>query len=581
MSTGQLILLITAAGLLLWQAFVLLTNRGTSENDDEPNYPDPKLQLDTQKTAHELFGELDSTLAVDHDADERYLQAGGGDPVVSEAMPVAQKMIMTGALVWFVVALPYVVPGLEGFQLLSAGAAPSPAAPSEPVGGPLPSASVGEAKLPGATQDQQARGKELDAPIPDSRGPIARGGKSDAPDISAAVAALRDKDGKLKVRHSIDDFSGKGLDKFLSKLARVDRKEKGAIARIQYYGDSIVASDFVTGKLRRLLQSRFGDAGHGYAIIANAWPGWFHIDVSRKASAEWKVSTCVGPYAKDALYGLGCASFQSYQADVWTRFGTSSSDRWGREVSRFEVEYLAQPGGGSVEVKIDGKVREPLDTNAAETRVAYRSFDVPDGPHDFELRTTSDKATRLFGIRMERDRPGVVLSAAGITGARVRFLDKQDNEHFGRVLSAAKPDLVVLAFGSNEVTDGLLYPMDKFRETLGAVMAQIEAAVPDASYMLAGPPAMASKNAAHGHSRAVVPIIVKNQIQVAKERGWAYWNQYAAMGGAGSMWAWMKGGLGSQDMFHPTGQGGNLLGRWQYQAIVEAYTNYLARTKAP
>jgi lysophospholipase L1-like esterase len=562
--------------------FVHVTGRDAVVGDEQPNFPDPKLRLDKTQTAHELFGELDSTLAVDHDADERYLSRGGSERVVSERLPVARKIVATGVLAWGVIALPYAIPGMEGFRLLSAGVAPVSEAPIEPLGGPLPAASVGEAKIPGATLDQQSRGQELEASAPDNRGPIARGGKTDIappPEMAPpAAASAGSEKTKLKVRHSIDDFSGHALDHFLSALARVDRKDKGAIARIVYYGDSIVASDFVSGKLRRMLQTRFGDAGHGYAIIANAWPGWFHIDVSRKASAEWKVSTCVGPYAKDALYGLGCASFQSYRAGVWTRFATSTSDRWGRHVSRFEVEYLQQPGGGALDVTIDGQRRDAIDTHGATSQVAYRRFEVADGAHTFELRTTTDKPTRLFGIRMERDTPGVTLSATGITGARVRFLDKQDNAHFARVLAAARPDLVVLAFGSNEVTDGLLYPMDEFRETLGAIMAQIELAVPNASYMLAGPPDMASKNAAHGHSRAVVPIIVKNQMQLAKERGWAYWNQYAAMGGAGSMWAWMKGGLGSPDMFHPTGRGGNLLGRWQYQAIIEAYTKFLARS---
>jgi lysophospholipase L1-like esterase len=144
------------------------------------------------------------------------------------------------------------------------------------------------------------------------------------------------------------------------------------------------------------------------------------------------------------------------------------------------------------------------------------------------------------------------------------------------VLRAAKPDLVVLAFGSNEITDGSMYPMDKFRETLAAVMEQIEKAVPDASLMLAGPPDMASNNASQGHSRPMVHFIVENEKKLAGERGWAFWDQYRAMGGGGSMWSWIKAGLGSQDMFHPTGQGGTVLGNWEYLALMEAFDKYKA-----
>ena len=88
---------------------------------------------------------------------------------------------------------------------------------------------------------------------------------------------------------------------------------------------------------------------------------------------------------------------------------------------------------------------------------------------------------------------------------------------------------------------------------------------------------MASSNAAWGHSRPMANIIAKNQKELAEERGWAFWDQYHAMGGGGSMWSWIQAGLGSQDMFHPTGQGGNLLGRWQYLALMEAFEAYKAK----
>ena len=48
------------------------------------------------------------------------------------------------------------------------------------------------------------------------------------------------------------------------------------------------------------------------------------------------------------------------------------------------------------------------------------------------------------------------------------------------------------------------------------------------------------------------------------------------MGGTGSMWNWIRAGLGNSDMFHPTGSGGNVLGKMQYQAVMEAYEKHKA-----
>jgi len=477
-------------------------------------------------------------------------------------------MVLTAGCVALLIGLPYLHPSLSFMRVLTAR--DSAAEPVPQAGGPLPSASVGEAKLPGATYDQQSLAKDLEAPAKESRGPIGGPGVTGG---KTAIAPAVDED---EPPRPIDDPSGAALDPFFAKLAQVKSKQAGAVARILYFGDSIVASDFVTGKLRRMLQTRFGDAGHGYAIIANAWPGWFHIDVSRKASAEWRVSTCVGPYAKDGLYGLGCASFTSYHKGIWSEFGTADQDQWGRKVSRFEIEYLVQPDGGTLDLVVDGKTVEQLATAGAETQVAYHTVTVPDGPHRLKIQAASDGPIRVFGIRMERDVTGVTLSAMGITGARARFLDKQDDDHWAAVLRGAKPALVCLAFGSNEITDGQMYPIEDYRETLTAVMKQVRAAVPKASLMLVGPPDMASKNAAWGHSRPMVHYIVEAQKELAADHRWAFWDQYRAMGGTGSMWAWMQAGLGSKDMFHPTGRGGNMLGTWQYLALMQAFEKYKA-----
>jgi hypothetical protein len=107
-------------------------------------------------------------------------------------------------------------------------------------------------------------------------------------------------------------------------------------------------------------------------------------------------------------------------------------------------------------------------------------------------------------------------------------------------------------------------------------MLQVQAACPDASYMIVAPPDMASKDESNGHSRAQVGIIVGRQLKAAKEHGWAVFDQFRAMGGTGSMWAWIQSGLGNADMFHPTGSGGNVLGKMQYQAVMEAYEKHKA-----
>src|SRR5689334_22795158 len=95
--------------------------------------------------------------------------------------------------------------------------------------------------------------------------------------------------------------------------------------------------------------------------------------------------------------------------------------------------------------------------------------------------------------------------------------------------------------------------------------------MPDASLILVGPPDMATTAEGTMHTRPTVQVIVAIQRKLAGKLGWAFWDQYKAMGGAGSMWQWVKAGMGNTDLFHPTGSGGNQLGTWQYRALLEAY----------
>ncbi len=547
---------------------------------DKDQRPSPKGPPAATAAGDEAaFGELGSTEAADHAAEKRAAELAAAE-LLSPSVPVSKKTLATGLALVALVLVPYVHPSLSRLRVLSPDlsfmgpkVSDAPQALMDPANDV-----VGEASLPGATEDQQGRGEELERAPENARGPIAQGAPLPIP-----KAIDEGKPTQLVDAPEV-------LDAFFDKLLAVEQKQPGAEARILYYGDSIVASDFITGKLRRLYQSRFGDAGHGYAIAANAFPGWFHIDVARKSSAGWKTSRCIGPYAEDGLYGLGCVSFTSRQADEWFSMGTADKEEWGRTVTHFELEYLEQPGGGQVDLILDGKVAETLSTDGPATKVAYKVVSAPEGPHTLEVRTMTDAPVRLFGMRMRRDAPGVSLSALGITGARARFLDKEDDAHWAEVLKAAKPDLVVLAFGTNEVGDGRMAfdehgqlskdPMGDYERNLEAVMRQVNAAVPTASTMLVGPPDMASNNEEEGHAKPMVPVLINHQKNVAKKVGWAYFDQYRAMGGSGSMWAWVQSGMGNKDMIHPTGSGGNTLGKMQYLAVMKAYEDFKEKKRA-
>ena len=46
----------------------------------------------------------------------------------------------------------------------------------------------------------------------------------------------------------------------------------------------------ISGTMRRQMQERFGDAGHGFILIANPWKWYFQNDVAQEASDGWSAN---------------------------------------------------------------------------------------------------------------------------------------------------------------------------------------------------------------------------------------------------------------------------------------------------
>ncbi len=471
------------------------------------------------------------------------------------AVALASRPALAVATVVVLGALTYVVPGLERLRLFELPVAPAPS----PLGVEAPVLDVGEARVEMETRSLAVE----DSPRTEARGPIA-----------SRHEALPPLDVE-KPPVPIEDATGRALDGFFAALERTIRKEPGAVTRIVHFGDSIVTSDYVTGTLRRKLQKQFGDSGHGFVLLANAWPAYNHNDVYRFASPGWLVSRVVGPLSPDGLYGLGGVSFRAPPGSR-ARFGTAKQGSYGRAVSRFTLAYLEHPEGGQSRVLIDGKEQATIDTRSDRVQVAYRSFEVPDGEHELEL-VTSKGYTRGFGVVMERDVPGVVLDAIGIQGARIRFLDQQDDAHWAEQLRWRAPNLVVYQFGANESGDGFAYPMTEYHRTMVQVLRQGREALPTAGCLVLAAMDRAEKRGGALVSMDVIAAIVKEQRRAASDAGCAFWNTHQAMGGPGSMAGWVGRGLGQADLTHPTGSGSDVLASWIFRALADAFNGYQAR----
>lgn len=457
--------------------------------------------------------------------------------------------------------------GLPYLGLLVAAPAPTAAPPKDETASAPGAVEVGEAEL--SVDSESAAPAAAAGP---SRAKQLFGGQEAGPklellSVEAPPVALIDP-------------SGHALDAFFRSLDRTRKKEPGAITRIAHFGDSMIVSDYVSATLRQKLQESFGDSGHGFMLTANAWPAYYHDGVFRFSTKGYRVSRIVGPLTDDGLYGLGGVTFRAGPG-VLSEFGTAPSnlgdlpkeERPGNRVSRFTVSFLRSPGAGSFVISVDGDERALVDTAGPETKVDRFSLDVPDGEHRFRLSYRGAE-TRTFGVVFERDQPGVVLDALGVQGARIRFLDQQDDAHFMGELAWRAPALVVFQFGANESGDGYAYPMDQYQQTMGLVLDQTKRALPNSSCLVVGAMDRARVENGTVTSMKIIQLIVKEQRIAAERFGCAYFDTYESMGGWGSMPNWVKRGLGQADMTHPSAVGADRLGTWLYRALMQSYERF-------
>lgn len=449
--------------------------------------------------------------------------------------------------------------------------------------------------------------------IDDVEGPAGPGGEADDeadaldPEPDPGPALVWDPDAELppqpKVRTTeaglpllpIEDPQG-GMRRLYRALARAEDGEPGALTRVVHYGDSLITGDYVTQTVRRLMQKRFGDGGHGFVLAGRPSPWYRRDNLDLDTSEGWQVNRLTRPPIDDGAYGLGGVTVRTRKRGQWVRMrpdtppepeveveGAPVEHPVGARVSRMQVLYLGQPGGGRFQMQVGGPpVVIETETEAQTSRVA--EVRVPDGHHTFELETLGGGEVRLFGVVFERDGPGVVYDSLGLDGARARLLERFDRDHWHDQLRLRRPDLLVLHYGTNESQFRRL-SSKRYRQSLSETIGHLRAALPGVSCLLVGPMDRAEKHPETGKlvTRPVVKRIVRVQREVAWRQGCAFWNTYRAMGGEGSMARWyrMKPKLASGDLTHPTRRGADRIGQMLYLALMDGYARYTASLEPP
>jgi lysophospholipase L1-like esterase len=377
---------------------------------------------------------------------------------------------------------------------------------------------------------------------------------------------------------------------------------------ILHIGDSHTSADFLTGELRRRLQARYGRGGTGYMTAGHPHIGVRSSTVKITASAGWTYKSLQRPDARVGEFWLS-----GYDA-IATAPGETMSFASEQPLTfdMIEIEAVGQPGGGAIDIRLDGNVVTHYDLAAARIEpIIIRLLPVR-GPteklHEVSITTTSPGTVSLGSVSIYNNRSGLTYNSVGYVGAQATLLNKMSEKLFADDLARINPQIVILSFGTNEASNEHL-DIAQYTKSYERIIGKIKAALPAAAVVMILPPdfnelptscpkdkvaeaacrrappevnvaanaqaatalaSAASASECAWHTPAKLAQIRDAQRDIARRHGLVYWNWASIMpaGECGAhQWFTASPPLMSRDHVHFTGEG--------YKKSAEQFLNTL------
>jgi lysophospholipase L1-like esterase len=334
---------------------------------------------------------------------------------------------------------------------------------------------------------------------------------------------------------------------------------RGRRTGIVVFGNSLIASDGITGALRARLTERFGDGGRGLLLVdRQAEYGWRHRTAAR--ASGWRVESTTATDA--AARAIGVAGLRHQSA------GPAGSVFPLAEGERAAIVWHDIAGGGEIRFRVDDG---PVSSLPRRADGSVRYDDVGGGT---VLELQADDGAVLHGVTLERG-GGVVVDAFGVVGAVAGTWLRADETVFAEELLARAPSLVVVMLGGNEskhISWGYAGPK-RVEAELAAFVDRVRDAAPGAACLVVGPIDSVERDdpVAPFRQRATLEPVIAAERRIALARGCAFFALFRAMGGAGSLKRLHEAGLLHDDLTHPRDRALDMLGQLLADALLDAY----------
>ena len=343
---------------------------------------------------------------------------------------------------------------------------------------------------------------------------------------------------------------------------------------IMMIGDSLTAGDAISHGWREAMTNAYGSFGRGVVDGARPYKGYLTWGIDAQSSNGWRFNGIFG----NAWQGVGSPpvglSGYTKSASTAGEWMTLEAEDPRYTFDRFILCGQAGPYAGSVRVTMGYEnsvipfYSESPGPQCREVRSSQRVGTVM-------VQTLEDKLITINSMGTFRsDGGGVAVTNLGVPGSQLSHADRKNAATVYTELQAYRPDMIVVAFGTNEGFNASL-DIYEYEANLRSHIRNLQLQTPsNVPIMLIGPPNAMTRSETVAFAGQIPPVGCEtglmvpgnlrrvNAIQrsVAQQMGVAFWDWGMAMGGPCAMYQWRAAGLTAQDAIHMKKEGGERLG---------------------
>ncbi|WP_034158037.1 GDSL-type esterase/lipase family protein [Sphingomonas sp. ERG5] len=343
------------------------------------------------------------------------------------------------------------------------------------------------------------------------------------------------------------------LAPYFARLAMAGDARGLPPVHIVQIGDSHTAGDALTGAWRDLLQARWGNGGRGVLPPGRPYDGYLTRGITAAMSPDWSIAATFGKGAAESpgqrRPPLGLASYSLTALRPGAAMGLTADPAM--PFDRVILCAMAGPTAGTLAVRIGAGNEQRLDF--AADIVTPRCQTIRTATVQSVLRVTAlDRPVTITSWATFHDDGGVAVSNLGVVGAQLMHFGRTDDAVIAEELTAYTPDLIVLAFGTNE---GFAPRFDAaaYEVTLRAQIDRIRTLAGAVPILLLGAPDALSRNPALRTNAPGVLVgcsgglfappalgdVRAVQRKVAGDLDIAFWDWQARMGGQCTAARWV------------------------------------------